>query len=142
MCEEVSGSAGVVEAAFARTAFFSGSLIESLPQKRITQGLAPTAILSRLSLFFSAHTPERTHSEITKGQAEANGDHHPRKFAVSGLILVVLAIERNCAKSRQNKENKACNFQPELMQHAPEGTQRHLPRLEHCAHGPIGVRLP
>ena len=56
-------------------------------------------------------------------------------FSVSGLILHVLAIERDSADGCQNKENKARNFQPQLVQNSPEGTQCDLARFEDRTHG-------
>src|SRR5882762_8255535 len=120
MCEEVSGSADGV---FGRAPFFSVSLMKSPAVEPFPPGNPPTAFLSKLSLLFSPHTPERAHAEITKGQAETNRQNQPREFSVSGLVLHVLAIERDSADGCQNKENKARNFQPQLVQNSAEGTQ-------------------
>ena len=52
------------------------------------------------------------------------------------LVLSKLSAERDSANGRQGKENKARNFEPQLVQHAPERTQRDPSRLQDCAHGP------
>jgi hypothetical protein len=56
---------------------------------------------------------------------------------VTSLILYVLAIERDAADCRQNKENKARNFQPQPMQNTPERTERDLAGLEDRTHRPV-----
>jgi hypothetical protein len=101
----------------------------------------PTAFLSKLSLLFSPHAPERAHPEITKGQAEANCDYDAQKLSVTCLVLDELAIQRDPADSRQNKENKARNFQPELVQNTPERTQRNLAGLEDRTHRPAAAGM-
>ena len=56
-----------------------------------------------------------------------------------GMIFHELAIERDPADCSQNKENKARNFQPELVQHTPQGTQRNLASLEDRTHRPVAA---
>ena len=58
-----------------------------------------------------------------------------------GMIFHELAIERDSADCSQNKENKARNFQPELVQNSAEGTQCDLARFEHGAHGTVAARM-
>ena len=87
------------------------------------------------------HTPEGTHTEITKGQAKTQRDREARRLTMARLVLCKLAAQGNSADGRQRKENKARNFEPQLVQHARERTQRNPPRLQDRAHGPALPRV-
>ena len=87
------------------------------------------------------HTPEGTHTEITKGQAKTQRDREARRLTMARLVLCKLAAQGDSADGRQRKENKARNFEPQLVQHARERTQRNPPRLQDRAHGPALPRV-
>ena len=57
------------------------------------------------------------------------------------LIFCELSAQRDSADGRQRKENKARNFEPQLVQNATEGTQRDSSRLQDRAHGPVLPRV-
>lgn len=81
------------------------------------------------------NAPEGTHTEITKGQAKTKGDCEASGITMAHLVLGKLAAQGDSADRRQGKENKARNFEPQLVQHAPERTQRNPARLQDRAHG-------
>jgi hypothetical protein len=87
------------------------------------------------------HAPKRAHSEITKGQTKAESDSEASGLAVARLILCKLPAQRDSADSRQRKENKARNFEPQLVQDAPERMQRNPSRLQDRTHGPVLPRV-
>ena len=60
---------------------------------------------------------------------------------MAGLVLCKLAAQGDSTNGRQGKENKARNFEPQLVQHAPERTQRNARRLHDRAHGPTLPRV-
>jgi hypothetical protein len=87
------------------------------------------------------HAPEGAHTEITKGQAKAQGYRQAGRLSVARLIFCELPAQGNSADRRQNQENKARNFEPKLMQNASERAQRNLAGLKDRIHGPIVARV-
>ena len=75
------------------------------------------------------HSPKRTEAKISKGQAEAGGDHGATGALATGLVFCVLARKSDPADPGHRQENKARNLEPELPQNTSERTSR----------GPAGV---
>jgi hypothetical protein len=82
-----------------------------------------------------AYAPERTQPEVTEGHAEAEGEGDASRPSFAGLVLKELAPEGDAANARHRKENKARNFQPELVQNASERAQGGPSGLHYSAYG-------
>jgi hypothetical protein len=61
---------------------------------------------------------------------------------VTRLIFCELSGQGDSAERRQRQENKARNFEPQLVQNPTEGTQRDSSRLQDRTHGPAVARMP
>ena len=61
---------------------------------------------------------------------------------MTGLVLREFAAERDAADGCQNEENKARNFEPELVRHASERAQRDAPGLPQGDDGPTFSGMP
>src|SRR5215468_8869362 len=67
-------------------------------------------------LLLPAHSPERAQSEISKSQAETNGDNYAPRARPPGLVLGIFPAECDSPNAGHEQEDKSCNFQPQLVQ--------------------------
>ena len=92
-------------------------------------------------LRFSFHSPKRSQAEICERSAKAYGDDYSSRSAFAGLVAGVLAGGGKASDERQEQKNRASDFQPELVQHPPEGGGSRAGSVHDCRDRAVALNL-
>jgi hypothetical protein len=94
------------------------------------------------SSLFLSNPPKRTQPKVAKCQTETKGDQQACGALLSSLIFDIFPRNGQSTDERQCQENKACYFEPKLVQDARKGADGGAQTVQHRRTESALPRLP